>query len=130
MAANASAEVTVDDRVATHCTKCNSEDLLFVEATRGAYGSGNVIPLSPMFNFWPMKPSVKVNRFVCMTCGYCEEWILNAKDRELLRRCYGPGSLRAHNSARWYRWGENVANLKRRLFGTASTPSQLHQESK
>jgi hypothetical protein len=130
MADNASAEVTVEDHVARHCTECKSEDMLFVEATRGAYGSGNVIPLSPMFNFWPMKPSVKVNRFVCMTCGYCEEWILNAKDRELLRRCYGPGSLRAHYSARWHRWGEYVAKLKRRLFGTTSTPSQLHQESK
>lgn len=130
MADNASAEVTVEDRVARHCDRCSSEDMLFVEATRGGYGSGNVIPLSPMFNFFPMKPSVKVNRFVCMTCGYCEEWILTAKDRELLRRCYGPGSRRAHISARWHRWGEYVAKLYRRLFGTASTPSQLHQESK
>ncbi len=116
MADNASAEFTVKDRVARRCIKCSSEDMLFVEATRGGYGSGNVIPLSPMFNFWPMKPSVKVNRFVCMTCGYCEEWILNAKDRELLRRCYGPGSLRAHNSARWHRWGQKFSELKQLWF--------------
>jgi hypothetical protein len=129
MTSNASAEIAVEDRIARHCTKCNSQDMLFVEATRGGFGSGNVIPLSGEFNFWPVKGSVKVNRFVCMTCGYCEEWILNAKDCELLRRFYGPGSRRAHIADRWRRWGEYVAILNRRMFGTASTPSKLHKEA-
>lgn len=107
-----------------HCAKCGSDDMLFVEAIQGNYGSGNVIPLSGMF-IWN---SVKVDRYVCMSCGFCEEWFTNPEDREHLRRWYQPGSRRARNNDRWRRWGEYVAKLKRRLFGTATLdiPNECH----
>lgn len=78
------------------CAKCDSTDLLFVEAERGGYGSGNVIRLNGS-TIWS---SVKVNRFVCMNCGFCEEWITSPADLEALRRAYGPDSWRAKTKAR------------------------------
>ena len=105
-----------------HCAKCGSSDVLFVEAIQGNFGSGNVIPLSGMF-IWS---SVKVDRFVCMSCGFCEEWIMNPDDREHLRRWYRPGSPRTRNNDRWRRWGESVAKLKRRLFGGGGIDQSTH----
>lgn len=106
------------------CAKCDSDDMLFVEAIRGNFGSGNVIPLSGLFIF----DSVKVDRYVCMSCGFCEEWILNPEDREDLRRWYRPDSRRASNNDRWRRWGQSVAKLKRQLFSGRPTIQNTHDK--
>lgn len=78
------------------CAKCSCIDLLLVEAERGGYGSGNVIQVDRLL-IWS---SVKVNRFVCMSCRFCEEWISSPADLEALRRSYGPGSSRATRKLR------------------------------
>lgn len=43
-----------------------------------AYGAGNVIPTGLM-------GTIKVNRYVCGTCGFCEEWI-DQKELPTLKR--------------------------------------------
>ena len=49
------------------CPKCGSNDILMIPGSSGAYGVGNNIPL--FFSY------VKVNRYLCCTCGFSEEWI-------------------------------------------------------
>ena len=53
-----------------YCPKCNSTNLLRIKGNVGAYGTGNNIPAG-LLNF----SAVLVNRYVCCTCGYSEEWI-------------------------------------------------------
>ena len=51
------------------CPKCSSNEIYHVEAVVGhAYGAGNVIPTG-------LLGTIKVNRYVCGQCGFCEEWI-------------------------------------------------------
>ena len=72
----------------THqCPKCGSFDLLHIPAKAGPYGSGNVIQTgATVFS------AVPVNRYVCMNCGYAEEWIDNREQLEKLRKKYGPSN--------------------------------------
>lgn len=52
------------------CPKCGSKDLLLVPGKEGAYGSGNNIMIGhSIFS------AVLVNRYVCCTCGFTEEWV-------------------------------------------------------
>ncbi len=52
------------------CPKCGGTDLLRVDGYTGAYGSGNNIMVgATIFS------GVNVNRYICCTCGYTEEWI-------------------------------------------------------
>ncbi len=125
MTNSVSSEGAVKASLARHCAKCNCEDMLFIEATRGGYGSGNVIPLSGVF----VSDAVKVNRFVCMSCGFCEEWILTPEDRELLKRYYGPGSRRARINERWNRWGKRFAEIKQLWFCNAASHARSNRES-
>lgn len=112
----------VDNTPSKQCAKCDSDNLIFVEAIRGSFGSGNVIPLSGLFIF----DSVKVDRYVCTSCGFCEEWITNPEDRAHLRRWYQPGSRRACNNNRRRRWGQWIAKIRRRWFGDGSADQRLH----
>lgn len=123
--------------VAKRCSKCDSHDVLFVEAVRGAYGSGNVIPLGGI-TIWS---SVKVNRFICMTCGFCEEWISSHADREALRRAYGPESRREQQKARQRgmmeslnracrRFGQFVGTLRSRITGGSSASARPDDEGR
>ena len=58
----------------THiCSKCKSEDIVRVEGSAGANGSGNNIQVG-----WSIFSAVPVHRYVCCECGFSEEWI----DRE------------------------------------------------
>lgn len=51
------------------CPKCGRTEIYKVEAVVGnGYASGNVIPTG-------LIGTIKVNRYVCGTCGFCEEWI-------------------------------------------------------
>ncbi len=62
------------------CPKCNGSDILIVDGYAGAYGSGNnIMTGATIFS------AVKVNRYVCCSCGYTEEWI-NKEDSEKVKR--------------------------------------------
>jgi len=52
------------------CPKCNSKDIIRVNGSSRGYGAGNNI-MTGMTIF----SAVKVNRYICCNCGYCEEWI-------------------------------------------------------
>lgn len=63
------------------CPKCNSNNIIKIPGTVGAYGAGNNIRYST-FSY------VKVTRYVCCDCGYSEEWIDNREDIEKLKKKY------------------------------------------
>ena len=52
------------------CPKCGSNDIVIVDGSAGAYGSGNNIMVgATIFS------AVKVDRYICVNCGFTEEWI-------------------------------------------------------
>ncbi|BBF43186.1 hypothetical protein lbkm_1873 [Lachnospiraceae bacterium KM106-2] len=65
------------------CPKCNSNDIVVVPGTIGPYGGGNHIPLGNK-----MSNAVLVTRYVCLSCGYTEEWIDTPQDRQQLKEKY------------------------------------------
>ena len=55
------------------CPKCGSNEIYVIDGYTGPYGSGNNVMIgATVFS------AVKVNRYICCTCGFTEEWI----DRE------------------------------------------------
>lgn len=52
------------------CPKCNKNDIIRIEGNVGAYGVGNNIQTG-LTNL----SAVLVQRYVCCSCGYSEEWI-------------------------------------------------------
>lgn len=68
----------------THiCPKCNSTDILRIEGNVQAYGVGNNIQVGLLKN------PVLVNRYLCCSCGFSEEWIdLYQEDIENLKKKY------------------------------------------
>jgi len=62
------------------CPKCKSSKLARIEGKVGAYGSGNVI-LTGMSIF----SAVKVTRYICVSCGFVEEWVDSQEDLETIR---------------------------------------------
>ncbi len=61
------------------CPKCNGNDILKIKGKAGAYGSGNNIQVGlTIFS------AVLVDRYVCCSCGYSEEWI-NKEDIQTLK---------------------------------------------
>ncbi|MBR2401763.1 MAG: hypothetical protein IKB01_03185 [Lachnospiraceae bacterium] len=52
------------------CPKCGSSDIIVVDGYAGAYGTGNNI-MTGMSIF----SAVNVNRYICCSCGFTEEWI-------------------------------------------------------
>jgi len=52
------------------CPKCKSNDIVRIDGYVGPYGSGNnVIVGRTIFS------TVNVNRYICCSCGFTEEWI-------------------------------------------------------
>lgn len=52
------------------CPKCGSADIVRFDGYSGAYGTGNnVVTGTTVFS------AVNVNRYVCCSCGFTEEWI-------------------------------------------------------
>ena len=61
------------------CPKCGSNDIYVVDGYTGPYGSGNNVMIgATVFS------AVKVNRYICCTCGFTEEWI-NREDLPKVR---------------------------------------------
>ena len=52
------------------CPKCQSTNIIRIDGYSGAYGTGNnVMTGSTIFS------AVNVNRYICCSCGFTEEWI-------------------------------------------------------
>ena len=52
------------------CPKCGQSNIIRIEGQAKAYGAGNNIPVGmTIFSY------VKVPRYLCLECGYSEEWI-------------------------------------------------------
>lgn len=68
------------------CPKCGSNDIFVIDGYAGAYGAGNNIPCgATIFS------SIPVDRYVCGSCGFSEEWI-RKEDIESARH-----AKKAHN---------------------------------
>ena len=52
------------------CPKCGSTEIYVVDGYTGPYGSGNNVMIGAT-----VFTAVKVNRYICCTCGFTEEWI-------------------------------------------------------
>ena len=52
------------------CPKCGSENIVRIDGYSGAYGTGNNIQVG-----MSIFSAVNVNRYICCTCGFTEEWI-------------------------------------------------------
>lgn len=62
------------------CPKCGSGDIVRIDGYAGAYGSGNnIVTGKTIFS------AVNVNRYVCLGCGFTEEWI-DPEDLEKVRK--------------------------------------------
>lgn len=57
-------------KYAKQCPKCGSCDLFVIEGYAAAYGRGNNIEVG-----MTIFSAVPVDRYVCGSCGYSEEWI-------------------------------------------------------
>ncbi|MBQ8589674.1 MAG: hypothetical protein IJ486_04400 [Firmicutes bacterium] len=55
------------------CVKCGSERVVCIPGNVGSYGSGNNIQIGlTTLSAFP------VGRYICVDCGYAEEWISKA----------------------------------------------------
>lgn len=66
------------------CPKCQATAVLRVPGHAGKYGTGNNIPTG----FW-VSSAVPVSRYICLTCGFVEEWVDNPHDLARLADKYG-----------------------------------------
>lgn len=63
------------------CPKCGKSNIIRIEGQAKAYGAGNNIPVGlTIFSY------VKVHRYLCLECGFSEEWIDHKDLPELERR--------------------------------------------
>ena len=62
------------------CTKCGSNDIARIEGQVGPHGTGNNI-----LTGWSIFSAVKVTRFLCLSCGFSEEWIESREDLQKIR---------------------------------------------
>ena len=64
------------------CPKCSSNNIILIPGNTGPYGVGNNIPAGKtIFSY------VNVNRYLCATCGYSEEWV-EREDIERIAKKY------------------------------------------
>lgn len=65
------------------CPKCNGKDIVRIPGYISTHGAGNNILTGRMvFN------AVVVTRYLCMRCGFSEEWVEAKEDREKIRKKY------------------------------------------
>ncbi|GAA1542001.1 hypothetical protein GCM10009827_071870 [Dactylosporangium maewongense] len=81
--------VMTDDRTMKYshaCPKCHASDIIRIPGHTGAYGSGNNIQVGQF-----TRP-VPVARYVCLNCGFVEEWVDAPQHLAKLREKFGPRS--------------------------------------
>jgi len=64
------------------CTKCRSTDLVRVEGYNGAQGADNGILIGSVFGM------VYISRYICLRCGFVEEWVDAGSALEKIRKKY------------------------------------------
>lgn len=67
------------------CPKCGGTEIIKRKGTTANYGIGNTIALGVTV-FHGLVP---VTRYICLGCGYSEEWIDEDKDLARLRKRFG-----------------------------------------
>lgn len=67
------------------CPKCGAGDIVRIPDNPGRYSSGNNIYTST----FTLAGKIPVIRYVCCGCGYVENWVEQAREREKLRRVFG-----------------------------------------
>ena len=67
------------------CPKCQSREILEIPGATGAYGAGNNISTG-----MTVFSSVPVTRYLCATCGFSEEWVVDPEHRAKLAKKFGP----------------------------------------
>jgi hypothetical protein len=63
------------------CPKCGSRDIVIVPGVLNAL----TVSLGVL-------STVELKRHLCVGCGFCEEWIDDAEDRERIRKKFGAGN--------------------------------------
>lgn len=67
------------------CPKCGARDIQRIPDNPGRYASGNNIYTSSL----TLAGKIPVIRYVCLFCGYVENWVENPEQLEKLRRSFG-----------------------------------------
>ena len=62
------------------CPKCGSGNIVRIDGHTGAYGAGN-----NLMTGCTIFSAVNVNRYICCSCGFTEEWI-DKEDLEQVER--------------------------------------------
>ena len=62
------------------CPKCGGSDILIIDGDVLGHGAGNNIMLGAS-----MLSAVGVDRYICCSCGYTEEWV-DMRDMEVIRK--------------------------------------------
>lgn len=65
------------------CPKCGSTEIIKVPGSEGEHGEGNNIQID-LNNF----SSIPVDRYICCSCGYSEEW-MDTVYMEKLKKKFG-----------------------------------------
>ena len=63
-----------------YCQKCRSGNIVRYDGYVGAYGSGNNLMTGAT-----VLSAVEVHRYVCLECGFTEEWI-DKEDLEKVKK--------------------------------------------
>jgi predicted nucleic-acid-binding Zn-ribbon protein len=61
-----------------NCSKCSSSEVVRIKGNAGPGGAGNNIPMNPGF--------VLVTRYVCLKCGFIEEWVDDLEDLQKIEK--------------------------------------------
>ena len=68
------------------CPKCGSADIVRVPDNSHRHASGNNIYTSKL----TLVGKIPVIRYVCCACGYTENWVETARERNENQRTFGP----------------------------------------
>ena len=66
------------------CPKCGKKDIVRVDGMNGFSSNWHAIRMGMM-----SANSIPVTRYVCVNCGYVEEWIDVLEDREKIKERFG-----------------------------------------
>ncbi len=67
------------------CPKCSSREIIRVPDNPGRYASGNNIYTSTV-TLWKKVPVI---RYVCLDCGYVENWVEQPQQLTELQKTFG-----------------------------------------
>lgn len=66
------------------CPKCHSTNIVIVKGKKNNLAKGNIIFIgSTIFN------AAIINKYVCCSCGFIEEWVDNSQDLQKIKSKYG-----------------------------------------